>query len=403
MRVIFVNIMMGMYRGGGENFDLNLSREVTARGHQVDLYHLRPLTRPAQLPLPSHVTPRPVRAPWLYFLTQRMHDVPGLRHLRGVRGLPRIIGQLTFELRTFARLFGRRREGPMVVWICGLPLVGALVSRVLGWPCYVRFPGPPSHPFQRWLMRRCYALVANGDAYRQIAALQLRGPRLLRLEVGVDRSLFHPADEPRAEKAALGLRPDRRHVLWVGRLVAVKNLPLLLEAMGSVFAAAPDVDLVLVGDGPLREALHERVRAEGWEGRVVWAGERKRDDLARYYRAADLFALSSGYDNFPNVVVEAMASRLPVVATAVGGVDLQVEDGVTGFLVAPGNAEALAAALLRLVRDGALRARLGRAGYQRAREHFDWARTAREFLDAAGAATTPPPPGGTHALLPAAD
>lgn len=381
MRVIVVNIMMGLYRGGGENFDLNLSRELAAAGHEVELYYLRPLTRAADIPAPPTVTSRPLRAPWLYLWTVKLHGLPVIRKIRGLRGFPRMIGQIFFELRAFFALYRRRHED-FVVWICGLSLVGALVSRLLGKVCYVRFPGPPSHGFQKLLMRQCHTLVANGDAYRQIARLSLPGPRLLRLEVGVDHSLFYPW---RGAKRDLGLDPARVHLLWVGRAVPIKNLPLLQAAIEIVFERCSEVDLLLVGEGPMLQPFQDRIVAKGWQARVHLAGTCTGKDLARYYQAADIFVLSSAYDNFPNVVIEAMACGLPVVACAVGGVDLQVEDGVTGFLTPPQDAAGMAGAILRFVRDEPLRRSCGQAAIERA-QHYRWAHTTQQLLDSASRA-----------------
>ncbi|MDH5525519.1 MAG: hypothetical protein OEY01_16235, partial [Desulfobulbaceae bacterium] len=167
MKCVFVNIMMGMYRGGGENFDLNLSRELAAQGHEIEFYYLQPLWGNTLLTLPNYCIPRPVRAPWLYLWTQYLHSLPLIGRLRGLRGLPRTIGQSIFELHTLLLLWRRRHER-FVVHICGLSFLSMLATRLLGNRVFVRFPGPPSFGTQLWCIRNTYAVIANGDAFNSI-------------------------------------------------------------------------------------------------------------------------------------------------------------------------------------------------------------------------------------------
>jgi len=145
----------------------------------------------------------------------------------------------------------------------------------------------------------------------------------------------------------------------VGRLSAVKNQRLLLEAARLVLREIP-ATFVIVGDGPERPAL-ERAAAElGVAGHVVFAGW-----LANPYpilRALDIVALTSNSEGFPVVLAEALGLERPVVATRVGGVEEIVRDGVCGTVVPPADAQAFASALLGLLRDPARRRAFGRAG-----------------------------------------
>lgn len=160
---------------------------------------------------------------------------------------------------------------------------------------------------------------------------------------------------------------ERPLVLAVGRLKAPKDFPTLVRALGKL---PPDsFDALIVGDGPDRRRLEEEIAGLGLQARVRLAGERR--DVPALLAGADVFVLASSSEGMPVSVLEAMAAGLPVVASRVGGVPEQVDDGRTGVLVEPGDTDALAEALTTLLDDGELRRRLGAAGRARAEEAFD--------------------------------
>jgi glycosyltransferase involved in cell wall biosynthesis len=172
-------------------------------------------------------------------------------------------------------------------------------------------------------------------------------------------------DVPVAPPARNGTRRPR--LVAVGRLKAPKDFLTLVRAVAELPARA--CELVVVGDGPDREELEAEIRDLGLDGDVRLLGERS--DVAELLAGADAFVLSSVSEGMPISVLEAMAAGLPVVATQVGGVPELVADGETGFLVPPGEPQALADALRRLLADQDLRQRLGDAGLERVRRSFD--------------------------------
>jgi glycosyltransferase involved in cell wall biosynthesis len=186
-----------------------------------------------------------------------------------------------------------------------------------------------------------------------IRDLQSRGfERLVLWPRGVDGALFRP-DRPGREgvRAAIGAGPGDVVIGHVSRIAAEKNVAYLAEALRIVAAARPGVRLLIVGDGPARPELEERLGAA-----AHFAGYRRGDDLADHYAAADLFAFASKTETFGNVVLEAMASGLPVVALRAGGPGDIVRDGETGTLVDPdAPPDRFAAALLTLVDEPARR------------------------------------------------
>jgi glycosyltransferase involved in cell wall biosynthesis len=142
----------------------------------------------------------------------------------------------------------------------------------------------------------------------------------------------------------------------------------LLKALDLLQHVQPDLRSVIAGDGPLRDRLEETARAYHLDGRVRFLGHR--DDIPRLLAAADLVVLPSAYEGLPNVVLEAMRFRKPVVATAAPGTTEVVVDGQTGLLVPIGNPPLLARAIRDVVRDPALATRFGEAGRGRVEAHF---------------------------------
>jgi glycosyltransferase involved in cell wall biosynthesis len=145
-------------------------------------------------------------------------------------------------------------------------------------------------------------------------------------------------------RADLGLAPGTPVVGSVGRLAEQKGYRYLLEAIPTVLASRPDTRFVLIGDGELRASLEEMAARLGLMDHVIFAGLRPQAQL--YYPAMDLFVLPSVWEGLPTVVLESMASRVPVVATDIAGARDLVQDGATGWLAPPANPRLLAAAIL---------------------------------------------------------
>jgi glycosyltransferase involved in cell wall biosynthesis len=218
--------------------------------------------------------------------------------------------------------------------------------------------------------RLCFALVAVSDATREDLVRQgyPRG-RLVTVHNGIE-----PAEVTEPVRMAEG--PT---VLEVARLAEVKGQRTLLEALTSVDATAVLVGRDLEQGGAYERLLRAEAERLGVDGRVVFSGYRA--DVPALLAGCDVFCLPSRAEGLPLVVLEAMAQGKPVVATAVGGTPELVADGVTGVLVAPGDAEALADALSALLADPERARQLGEAGRERVLREFSAEAAAERVLE----------------------
>jgi glycosyltransferase involved in cell wall biosynthesis len=187
--------------------------------------------------------------------------------------------------------------------------------------------------------------------------------------------------------------PARPYLLFVGRFVEKKGVVHLLDAMRILESEGTAIDLVLIGDGPLAEGLRRRAAVQR---QVRFLGWRPSHEVRQAMRGAAAVCVPSveakdgDADGLPNVVLEAMAVAAPVVGSDLGGIAETVQDQETGFLVPPGDASAIAAAVRRLVGDSALRNRMGQAARAAATARFDAIVQSRILEDALLAVSAAP-------------
>ncbi|WP_454085476.1 glycosyltransferase [Georgenia sp. Marseille-Q6866] len=240
----------------------------------------------------------------------------------------------------------------------------------------------PDENADRWgllrdkVVRAAFVRAVDPASAERVAAVTRRGDVEV-VPVGIDPERFDQ------------LRPDRRPdepftVGFVGRVAPEKQVPLLVEA----FARMQHMPRALrvAGSGPC--VAESRAMAEKLGVDVTWTGSIPQDELPGFLAGLDVLAMSSSHEGTPIVLMEAMASGLPVVAPRVGGIPEVIEHGVSGLLVAPNDVEALAGALDRLATDPELRRSLGTAGRARVRVKFSSAQLATGLSDLLSRATT---------------
>ena len=182
-------------------------------------------------------------------------------------------------------------------------------------------------------------------------------------------------------------RPSGTRFLSTGRLVPFKGFDILIDACAKLQNRALDFACEIIGDGPLRADLEERVVKQNLRERIHFAGEQSQKYVLTALRNCDVFVLASNIDErgasdiFPTVIAEAMASGKPVISTTVAGIPELVVNGQTGLLVPPRDAEALAHAMERLADDENLRNDFGRAGRIRIEQEFTIEKTIEPLLE----------------------
>ena len=221
---------------------------------------------------------------------------------------------------------------------------------------------------ERLAVRRAAAVITLTD--RLAAAVRASG-------VPAERVRVIPSGIRPGSFSAAPARLPHPAVVFVGRLHRQKGLATLVR---TVPALPPGTQLVLVGDGPERSALHRLAAGLGVADRVHVTGFVPHHEVPGLLAAADVVVLPSTYEELGTALVEAMAAGRPVVASAVGGIPELVRDGVDGLLVRPGDPSALAAALTRVLTDPVLAASMGASARARAAA-YDWARLARRTLE----------------------
>jgi L-malate glycosyltransferase len=336
IRIVF--LLQDLYFGGTQRHTLELVRRLNPSRFQAEIWLL--MAGDDFLPL-AHSWGLPLT--WL-----------GRRRFMGPDSL--------------IRLWWRLKTQPvdLLVLLTGVPNIwGRLLGRLTQVPLIVgtwRGTGCPDNNYEKWLWPYAHHFLCNAAALKSMMIERFGVPedRMTVIHNGVNLEYFRPAAFPRP--------PDRQVVLCIARLVPEKNHETLITAFARVAGRHPEAELWLVGDGPRQKAI--RRLAHGLlsprQVRLI-PGQ---SDLLPLLRQSSLLALSSVQEGLPNVVLEAMAAGLPVVATEVGGLSEVVKHGETGWLVPPRDVAALADSISQLLGDAAKCAAFGRAGRKLVERRF---------------------------------
>jgi hypothetical protein len=200
---------------------------------------------------------------------------------------------------------------------------------------------------------------------------------------GCDTEAFLRNKEDRFRiRKQLDISLNGKVIIFVGSLSKNKGVHELMDVFVSLIAEYSDLHLILIGDGPEYNALAEMVHSNSLDKKVHLVGSKPHREIPKWLSAADIFVLPTYYEGLPNVVIEAMACSLPVVATRVGGIPEAVIDGQTGLLVDAKDTEQLKAAMERMITDDEFRASAGREGLAHVHKKFDPDHNAKKLADA---------------------
>lgn len=380
IRALFLTESFHPVLGGGEGHIRALGRALARTGIAVTV-----LTRRGESGWPAEEMldgmrvvrvepPGPARAGKYRMVPHAMAALHRLRAaydvlvVRGTRvlGLPGVVA---------ARAAGKRvilqpevngeMSGEVYTWgqpLAGTPLDGAIRAGTRARNLLLR----DADAFVAMSRRIQHEMMEAGVAEEKVALI----PH------GVDTVRLRPASgqERSAARAHLGLPAGACVIVYTGRLLRGKGLEDLLAAFVRVAAAVPSAHLLIVGSGAgqalsVEDELRRTAAASGLGARVTFTG--RLDDVAEALRAADVFAFPSVYEALGISLIEAAATGLPAVGSRTGGIVDVIEDGASGWLVAPGSVDELAARLQDLATDAAARARLGRRAREIATGRFD--------------------------------
>jgi glycosyltransferase involved in cell wall biosynthesis len=232
-------------------------------------------------------------------------------------------------------------------------------------------------PLRRWILRAARAVVANSRGLKELSETKDRVAVFV-IPNGVDTSFFVPA-----RKTRVAGTPTR--LLFVGRFQPQKNLLWLLDQIAQVSQESdrPFI-LEIVGDGPQKAALLEKVRDLNLTENVLFHGWEDRTTLRVYYQKADLVINPSLYEGMPNVVLEAMACGCPILASRVPGNDSVVMEGITGWLFDLGNSDRFREQLCDVLNHPEVANGFGVAGRMRAESEYSWAKATESYLELFG-------------------
>lgn len=274
-------------------------------------------------------------------------------------------------------LFKKRKKYDIVYFLMqGLQLAtGVPMARWLGKPVFMKFSGSNiiRHMAKSWLgrmelrlLRRWAAkvIVLNDGMVEEAIETGLGTEKLAWLPNPVDTEKFCPATaaEKSILRAELGVPQTAKVVLYVGRLAPEKELESLIHAFAIVAQEDPDAQLVLVGDGPVHEALAAQARVWMASGRVRFTGMVDENEVRKWTQASDLFALVSSLEGLPCSLIEAMSAGLPAVVSGIPANRQLIEPGVNGLVAELKNELEIAGCLRQLLADAGLRARMGEKG-----------------------------------------
>jgi teichuronic acid biosynthesis glycosyltransferase TuaC len=237
-------------------------------------------------------------------------------------------------------------------WLYPAGYATVAVARKLGIPAVVgsigsdlnRFVDPASRWLTRLAMKRATFVVTKSEHLRQRAIQMGISPSKVRtIRNGCNPIIFHLGDRS-AARAQLSVDEKTELVLFVGRLDTAKGIEELLEAFASLASRRPNLRLAFVGDGPGGTHLRNKAKLLALEDRITLNGPSSSHDVARWLAAANVLALPSYNEGYPNVIIEALSCGRPVIATNVGGI-LELVNENSGILISPRDSRALASAI----------------------------------------------------------
>lgn len=307
----------------------------------------------------------------LTILPDLLRQISPRRDLRALAQMVKIIRQGRYDIvhthSSKAGIIGR-----LAARLAGTPVI---VHTVHGWSFHEYMPASTRQLYiwlERWMARLTDALIVvtgrDIDKGLQAGIGRAGQYHLIRSAIPLDE--FQPGlYEREAERAGLGIPAGAAVIGNVGRFSAQKNPLDWIRVAGQVTAVCPQAFFLMVGDGPLRGEVEAEIQKQGLDKRILLTGLRR--DAARMMAAMDIFLLTSLWEGLPRVIPQAMAMNLPVVANLADGTAEAIQDGINGYLCAPGDLAQMAGQVVELVNHPLKRLEMGANGREIAARDYD--------------------------------
>ncbi|MBE0426207.1 MAG: glycosyltransferase [Nitrospirae bacterium] len=271
-------------------------------------------------------------------------------------------------------------------------IAAARLAKMINVPCFLWCIGSDINDFAQYnffnnyLTRKCleesqYVLTTSKDLENKIKIFNNKPIQVRTFYRGIDISNFQNIPPRVSLLKGLQLNPDKIYILFIGRLIYDKGIYELAEAFNIIAKRYPDIDLILIGEEIEKEKLIAKFRDYGILNRVIFKGIIQYSEVAKYMKVSNLLVLPTWAEGLPNVVMEAMAVGLPVVATDVGGIPEVLENEVTGLSVPAKNVEKLIEAIIRMIEDRDLRENCIKNAKNLIYEKFDVKKNVHQLYD----------------------
>lgn len=372
MRILLVNRALGTLFGGGESFDVNAARYLTARGHRVTLVTGKPIwgePRNCFADLDVVYLPAPDLRRYAY-TTEGINAKLSAAFYH--------MDNWIFERQVYRWLKqGNRYQGYDVVQCCSLFALPGWLINDLALPTVSWLPGPPSgrtrSAIRQLINHPHFGLFTHGSPKWTLNEMGLtEGPQFQIIEPGVELARIDQQAFKRIDKRCeLSLASQDLLGITTARLVPVKQHMLLLDAIALALRVGVVWNWLIVGGGPMEKQLRLRVKGLGIEHLVHFTGYQQQSVVHQWLNSADVFVLTSSYENFSIATLEAMAHRLPIIGTDVGYLSYLIREADAGVVVQADDPTELGMALVDLSRNAKQREIWGGSGREYV-EQFDW-------------------------------
>lgn len=286
------------------------------------------------------------------------------------------------------------KEKPQLIhahWIIPQGLIASLITKFKNIPLVISIHGSDVFAFQKGIMKKLITrlvssgilVTVNSSATKAILKNTFQAEKVSKIPMGIDPLVFNPSKKDQNLKKQLS--PNGPLLLYVGRLVEQKGVHFLIDAMADLKNIFPSIKLVIIGDGPYRNYLENRVKTSNLDKNVLFLGKITNSKLPAYYASADIFigpsiTLSNGTSEALGVVfLESLASGTPVVSTNIGGISDIIKHQITGIVVKEKSADEIVSAVSDLIQKKELTRTIRQNGLELVDKEFSWNQIAKKF------------------------